>query len=191
MQAIIAKKFYNPHLPYHNFHHAKKVKNYAMKLVRRCKKYKVPVNGEVVELAALFHDAGYDQVKTQKEEFACQIMARELKKLDYAPKFIFEVKKTILATKLRGPLRTTEQKILRAADLSGFMASYSEFVKNNKKIQQEYKLFCKKDNFPNKKWVKLIEAYLKPRIRLTPEYKKDNFHARAGKNIKKFLAEIN
>ncbi|MDD5290030.1 MAG: HD domain-containing protein [Patescibacteria group bacterium] len=182
-----AKKFYNPRLPYHNFNHALKVKDYVLKLVRRCKKYKIPVNREVVKLAALFHDAGYDQVKTKKEEFACKIAERELKKLGYQPKIIAEVQKTIMATKLGGPLKTTEQKILRAADLSGFMASYPKFVKNNKKIQQEYKLLYKKDYFPNKKWVKLLEAYLKPKIKLTPKYKTDNFHAKARKNIKKFL----
>jgi predicted metal-dependent HD superfamily phosphohydrolase len=189
MKIYIAKKHYS-NLPYHNFHHAEKVKNYALKLVKRCKKYKVPVNREVVEIAALFHDAGYDKVKTNKEKFACQIMTRELKKLSYTPKFIAEVKRTIMATKLGGPLKTTEQKILRAADLSGFMGSYQEFLKNNKKIQQEYKLLYKKDNFPNKAWAKLVELYLKPKIQLTPEHKEDAFHAKARKNIEKFFREI-
>lgn len=182
----IAKKHYAK-LPYHNFQHALNVKKYALKLVRRCKKYKVPVDSELVEIAALFHDAGYEKVKNNKEEYSCKIAEQELKKLKYPPNKIIKVKQAIMATKAGYSLRTTEQKILRAADLHSFTASYKQFSAASKKIESEYYLLYKKTKFPIKQWVKSMELYLLPDIILTPEYKKDDFHAKARRNINKFL----
>lgn len=186
---LIAKKYYSP-LPYHNFQHALEVKSYAQKLIRRCQKYKVPVNQDIVIIAALFHDAGYDQVKNNKEAYSCQIAARALKKMKYSLSFIQEVKQTIMATKSGYPLRTTEQKILRAADLSGFMNSYPKFLQASRKIQQEYKVLYKNDDFPIKTWAKLVASYLKPNIKLTPEYAKDSWSHKARENIKRFLNSL-
>jgi len=186
----IAKKHY-PSLPYHNFQHALQIRRNALKFVRRCKKYKIPVNREVVEIAALFHDAGYDKVKTNKEEYSSKIAEKELKKLKYPTKFINQVRNSIMATKSSWPLRAraTEQKILRAADLLSFNSSYDNFLKAAKRIQNEYKILYNKDNFPFRKWTELVESYLKEEIKLTPQYKKDDFHRKARKNITRFLKE--
>lgn len=184
---LIAKKHYTK-LPYHNFEHALSVKKYALKLVRRCKKYKISVNQEIVEIAALFHDAGYTDVKNNKEEHSCQIVEQELKKLKYPPQTIRQIKQTIMATQAGYLLKTIEQKILRAADLSSFTASYQQFLANSQKIEKEYFLLYNK-NLPTKKWLRTMKLYLKPKIILTPQYKKDGFHTRAKRNIDKYLQE--
>lgn len=186
----IAKKHYSP-LPYHNFQHALAVRKYALKLVRRCKKYHIPVDQEVVEIAALFHDAGYEKVKNKKEEYSCQIAKQELSKLKYSKKIITQVKKTILATKPDYPLKTNEQKILRAADLSSFAASYQQFYNNSKKIEKEYRLLNKRNKFPLKSWLQSVKLYMRPKIILTPEYTKDHWQAKAQKNINRFLQDMN
>jgi len=185
----IAKKHYS-NLPYHNFQHALWVRQQAKKFIQRCKKYNVPVKSDIIEIAALFHDAGYSEVKNNKEAHSCKIAEKELKLLGLANKTIRQVTGTIMATKAGYPLRTAEQKIIRAADLSSFTSNYKTFVANSKKIQQEYTLLSKKSNFPFRAWTKLTESYLKPNIILTPEHKKDDFHHKARKNIKKFLQEF-
>jgi predicted metal-dependent HD superfamily phosphohydrolase len=184
--AALAKKHYR-NLPYHNFAHALKVRKAALKFVRRCKKYQVPINQEVVEIAALFHDAGYDQVKNNKEELACKIAEQELKKLNYSAKTIKQVKQSIMATKAGHPLKTNEQKVLRAADLSSFTENYKNFLAASKKIEKEYHLLYSKKPFPVQKWTQMVLSYMDPPIHLTPKYYQDNFHVKAIKNINKYL----
>ncbi|MFA5126781.1 MAG: HD domain-containing protein [Patescibacteria group bacterium] len=186
----IARKHYGK-LPYHNFAHALKVRRVALKFIHRCKKYKVPVNREIVEIAALFHDAGYDKVKNNKEELAGKITARELKTLKYPTGAVKQVQQTIMATKAGYPLKTTEQKILRAADLSSFTESYKNFLAASKKIEREYHLLHDGRPFPIRAWTKSILSYLKPKIQLTPKYYRDNFHAKAIKNIDRYLKNKN
>ncbi|MFH0873589.1 MAG: HD domain-containing protein [Candidatus Komeilibacteria bacterium] len=185
---LIAKKHYAA-LPYHNFEHALWVRRQARKYMRRCKKYKIPYKGDVIETAALFHDAGYDKVKNSKEAYSCKIARRELKKLKYLPGFIQQVEQTIMATKAGYPLKTTEQKIIRAADLSSFTANYRDFLVGSKKIVKEYKILYHGKQFPVKKWAKLIRVYLRQRVQLTPQYSRDNFDVKAERNIARFLRE--
>lgn len=184
----IAKKYYTA-LPYHNFQHALQVRKNAIRFARRCRKYNIPINQEVIEIAALFHDAGYWEVKKDKEEHSAKIAEIELKKVGYPEKFINKIKKTIMATKGGWPLRTAEQKVIRAADLLSFAAGYKKFWEASKRIQKEYGILYKTDRFPVKKWTELVESYLKPDIQLTPKYKSDKFHVKARRNIERFLKD--
>ena len=184
----VAKKYYSK-LPYHNWNHAKKVRSNALELVERCRKYKVPVDSEVVEIAALFHDAGYADVKENKEEHSAKIARKALKKYKYPDSKIKAVINTILATKKNGQLKTNEQKIMRAADLRSFTSSFKEFKKASDKIRREYKILYGNSDFPLKGWTELVDAYLKPKIKLTTEYSSDKFHTKAKNNIKRILRE--
>lgn len=149
----------------------------------------IKVNEEIIIIAALFHDAGYEEVKENKEQHSCKIMESELKKLNYSIKEINEVKNTIMATEKDYKLTTSEQKILRASDLSGFMFSYQEFKVSSDRIREEFKVLYPGKKFPIKKWTELVESYLIPEIRLTQNYEQDNFHGKAKENIQRFLKE--
>lgn len=185
----LAKKHYE-NLPYHNFKHAETVRKNTLKFIKRCKKYGVAVDEEVLMIAALFHDAGYSEVKTNKEAHSAKIAEKELRKIKYPSKKIAEVKATIMATEKEGPLKTTEQKIIRASDLLSFTVGYKEFLSTSKKIQKEHKILSKGEDFPIEGWTKLVKSYLKPKIKITPEYIKDDFHNKADKNINRFLKDF-
>ena len=186
--SVIAEKHYTK-IPYHNFEHALDVRNYSLKLINRCKKYKIKIDEESIIIAALFHDAGYTEVKENKEKHSCKIVEEELTKLNYSKEKINIVKENIMATAKGEKLKTTEQKILRASDLHNFMASYSKFKEASRKIREEFKILYPGQEFPIKKWTELVESYLEEEIQLTPEHKKDDFHNKARENIKKFLLE--
>lgn len=186
--SIIAEKHYTK-IPYHNFEHALDVRNHALKLINRCRKYKIKVDEESIIIAALFHDAGYTEVKKDKEKHSCKIAEEELQKLGYSKDKIIKVKENIMATAQNNELKTIEQKILRAADLHNFMASYPKFEEASKKIREEFKILYPGQRFPIKEWTELVESYVKEEIKITPEHKKDNFNKKAKANIRRFLLE--
>ena len=53
----VAAELYSDQMPYHNFNHVFGTLEAAELLVKRCLKESVPINGEVVYFALLFHDA--------------------------------------------------------------------------------------------------------------------------------------
>lgn len=185
----LAKRHYED-LPYHNFKHAQTVRNNTLKFIKRCRKHEVALDEEVLMIAALFHDAGYSEVKSDKEAHSAKIAERELRKIKYPPSRIAKVKETIMATEKNWPLNTVEQKIIRASDLLSFTTSYKKFLDSSKKIQKEYKILYGKADFPIEEWTKLVKSYLKPQIQITPEHKKDDFHNKAQRNINRYLKDF-
>ena len=55
------KKLYSPSLPYHNFQHVIDTITAAEKIIQRCNTEGTRVDGQVVYLALLFHDAAYHE----------------------------------------------------------------------------------------------------------------------------------
>ena len=73
------------------------------------------------------------------------------------------MKKAIISTHKDANFNSNEEKIVRAADLSGLSEDYPEFIKNTNLLKKEYELLNnKKTSFEEWKKLskKLIEFYL-------------------------------
>ncbi len=185
---LLAKKHYVD-IPYHNFKHALHVLENAKILIDRCKKYGIFVDEEVIEIAVLFHDAGYSEKTSHnsKEKYSSEIAEEELSKINY-PK-IKEVKKGIMATHKDAVPRTPEEKIVRASDLMGLSCDYETFRKNSINLAKEYKLLKNKESNIYE-WIKLVNHYFNQKIILTPRFNTDGFHKKFKNNVKRYLSEI-
>jgi hypothetical protein len=79
-----AAELYSDQMPYHSFNHVLGTLAAGAVLVENCVNEGVPINGDVVYYALLFHDAGYHENHiskgfTSKEEYsahlACSVLA--------------------------------------------------------------------------------------------------------------------
>lgn len=197
----LAEKLYSKKLPYHNFEHALRSVKFSRKLCKRCKEEGIVIDKNVVEKALLFHDAGYHQNSVSlgfktKEDYSAFLAEKSLKSLGYDSLFIKKVKKAILSTKAKSKFKTSEEKIVRAADLAGLAGSYREFLDNSIRLKKEWEMFSKKkiswDEW-KEKTKKVIDFYLMQNIQLTKYFRNKKgesiFHLRAKKNLNKFLNE--
>jgi predicted metal-dependent HD superfamily phosphohydrolase len=198
-QEVVAKHY--GELDYHNFEHALDVVYKCRGLVVKCRAYNVSVDERMLVLAALFHDAGYhnnheEQGFESKEEYSADIAEQELSRLGLDEELIQAVKDCIIATHRNKPFETAEQKVLRAADLSGLAGSYEDFLANNRLLKKEQE-YLQDRQIQDDEWkgvVKnLIEFYLSQDIQLTPEHNDEDgvsiFHKQAQENLDRFLAE--
>ncbi|XOU94673.1 MAG: HD domain-containing protein [Candidatus Kerfeldbacteria bacterium] len=197
----IAEKLYSPEMPYHNFEHAKDTIEAAKKIIERCKEEGLELDEEVVYYAMLFHDAGYHENHEKlgfrsKEEYSAHLADQEMTKVKIPDEKIKEVVKTILATHSQAPFVTVEQKIARAADLSGMAAEYELFVENNIKLKKEQELIDGKEislEAWKQKTKEVIEFYLSQDIHLTDGYQDEEgnsiFHNKVKENLARFLKE--
>jgi predicted metal-dependent HD superfamily phosphohydrolase len=101
---------------YHDITHTEDV-------VRVCRQigltYGLPMDDlEALEIAAWFHDTGYDKGPEQHEERSAEYAARFLKDLDYPPQYIDIVAGCIRATKLPQRPIGLLQQVICDADLS-------------------------------------------------------------------------
>jgi len=114
------KKFFEQHIPdkyaYHNLQHTINVVN-AVKEI--CALEGVTAeNTELLEIAAWFHDTGYDQGAEGHEQRSADYAAAFLKENDYSSTAITTIKSCILATKYPQVPQTFFEKILCDADLN-------------------------------------------------------------------------
>lgn len=190
---------YSPRLPYHNFEHAREIEKRVLEIADRCESEGVPINREVIRLAALFHDAGYhlDHVAKgceSKEELSTFIAREELVKLNVKPEIIEEVLKTILATHRDAEFTTNEQKVLRAADLVSLAGEFETFLKNTVLLKREIE-FLRGSAISWEEWKnsteRLVKFYLSQDIRLTSFHDDENgrsvFHIATIQNLQRFL----
>lgn len=196
----IASRFYEPALPYHNFSHALKAVKAGRKIIKNCRSYGVTIDEDAVLCALLFHDAGYADYKKRgfkkREDCAAYLAETSLKKPGADKKFIGKVRSAILSTEREGKFMTNEARAVRAADLSGLVASYKTFLKNNAKLKREAEMLSGKQislREWQRKTKKVVEFYLSQDIHLTPAYADKHgrsiFHQKARKNLKKFLSD--
>ena len=80
----VAAELYSDQLPYHSFNHVLRTVAAGAVLVERCLKEGVPINGEVIYYALLFHDAGYHENHiskgfTSKEEYSAHLAVQCLR----------------------------------------------------------------------------------------------------------------
>jgi len=194
----IAKVFYGD-IPYHNFEHALKVLGDAKKIMEACVKEGIVFDDKAVILACLFHDAGYHEDHEEKgfatkEKYSSFLAMEEIGKEDR--ELGKKVSGIILATHTRAQFDSVEEKIVRAADLSGLASGYGEFLENNRKLKKEAEL-SEGGSVPWSYWKegtsRVVNFYLSQDIRLTKEHDDRDgnsiFHVRAKDNLDKFLKE--
>ena len=125
--------------------------------------------------ALLFHDAGFldDHIALgfdTKEAYSAHLAATQLREHGLGAKTVEKVVDAILCTHIDAKFVTTEQKAVRAADLSGLAADYETFVGNTANLKDEHE-YLHGETFD---WPVLgparagtIEKYLAQEIRLT------------------------
>ncbi len=115
-----AKKFFEQHIPekyaYHNLQHTINVVN-AVKEICALEGVTAEYT-ELLEIAAWFHDTGYNQGAEGHEQRSADYAAVFLKDNNYSPAAIETIKGCILATKYPQVPQTLFEKILCDADLS-------------------------------------------------------------------------
>jgi predicted metal-dependent HD superfamily phosphohydrolase len=197
----VAAELYSDQLPYHNFNHVLGTVAAGAVLVERCLKEGVPISGEVVYYALLFHDAGYHENHTSKgftskEEYSAHLAVQRLRAEAIPEDTIKRVVAAILSTQRDTPFTSNEEKAVRAADLAGLASDYETFRSNVEKLHQECEMLTGRkvawDEW--KTSVKeTIRFYLSQEIRLTqPDSGVDNvaiFYAQANQNLSRLLSE--
>lgn len=192
-----AAAHYSSALPYHNFEHALAVAQVARRIVDKCHAEGVPVDGDVVWLAALFHDAGFheDHVHLRfphKEAYSAELARRELSSRGLPGTFVEQVCAAILSTHCDGVCDSNEAKALRAADLAGLAADYSTFKRNAVRLRDEYELLSR-TRVPWPDWrgqsADRVELFLRQDLALTRDYfdpdGRSVFHLRAMENLRR------
>jgi predicted metal-dependent HD superfamily phosphohydrolase len=195
-----AEKLYG-NIPYHNFDHAKDAVDAGYEIVARCQASGIEVNSDLIRYALLFHDSGYHLDHKEagfdsKEEYSAFLAGDALRSLGVSEDMIESVKRCIISTHKNREFNFLEEKIVRAADLTGLACEYEKFKENAIKLKEETELISgKKTSWEEwkKSVVEIITFYLNQDIRLTECYKdKDGgsrFHRKTKENLDKFMKE--
>jgi predicted metal-dependent HD superfamily phosphohydrolase len=191
----VAAELYSDQMPYHSFNHVLGTLAAGAVLVERCLKEGIPINGEVVYYALLFHDAGYHESHiskgfTSKEEYSAHLAVQCLRAEAIPEATIRRVVAAILSTQRDAQFTTNEEKAVRAADLAGLASDYKTFRSDVEKLRQESEMLTGRkvawDEW--KTSVKeTISFYLSQEIRLTQT--DSLFYARAHQNLSRLLRE--
>ncbi len=196
-----AEALYDAALPYHNFGHALDTVASGERIVARCRAEGIRIDEQVVYLALLFHDAGYRDNHAalgfqSKEQYSAHLARQALSEHGFRARLIDKVDAAILATHRFAEFRTTEQKAVRAADLSGLAADYEVFRDNGELLRQEQELLTGLA-VPADEWVasvtEVVRFYLHQEIRLTSFFYDENgqsdYHRRVAANLARLRAE--
>jgi predicted metal-dependent HD superfamily phosphohydrolase len=191
----VAAELYSDQMPYHSFNHVLGTLAAGAVLVERCLKEGIPINGEVVYYALLFHDAGYHESHiskgfTSKEEYSAHLAVQCLRAEAIPEATIRRVVAAILSTQRDAQFTTNEEKAVRAADLAGLASDYKTFRSDVEKLRQESEMLTGRkvawDEW--KTSVKeTISFYLSQEIDLAQS--DALFYARAHQNLSRLLRE--
>jgi predicted metal-dependent HD superfamily phosphohydrolase len=191
----VAAELYSDQMPYHNFSHVLGTLAAAELLVEGCLKKGVPINGEVVYYALLFHDAGYHENHiskgfTSKEEYSAHLAVQCLRAEAVPEDTITRVVAAILSTERDAQFNSNEEKAVRAADLAGLASDYTTFRSDVEKLRQECEMLtgCKVawDEWKTST-EETIRFYLSQEISLPqPDAL---YYAQANQNLSRLLSE--
>jgi HD superfamily phosphodiesterase len=191
----VAAELYSDQMPYHNFNHVLRTLAAGEVLVERCLKERIPIDGEVVYYAILFHDAGYyeDHINkgfTTKEEYSAHLAAQCLRAEDIPEDTIKRVVAAILSTERDAQFTSNEEKAVRVADLAGLASDYKTFRSDVEKLCQECEMLTGRKAAWDE-WKTSVEEtirfYLRQEIRLTqPDAL---FYAQVNQNLSRLLSE--
>lgn len=193
---------YSDTLAYHNFRHVLATLEAAEKILGRCIAEGIRVEVQVVYLALLFHDAGYHEDHLArgfacKEAYSAALARDALARRRISSHTIRRVEQAILSTRRDARFVTAEQKLVRAADLSGLSADYAVFLDNSRRLWREHQFLTQKP-IAWSTWLvhaaENIRFYLSQEIRLTSyfvnELGESAFHAAASANLRRLLTEV-
>jgi len=195
-----AQDRYDDGLPYHSFSHVEEAMERADELLERCERHGIDVDTEVVRAALLFHDAGYHRDPEEdgfdsREALSASIARTELEDAGMGSGTIDRVVDCIMATRPEATPHTTEDKIVRAADLSGLAGDYEEFLDDAGALREEY-AYLHGERQPLQAWVegvrRTLQFYLAQDIHLTPEHDdgdESQWHRAVRQNLERFLDE--
>jgi len=141
----VAAELYSDRMPYHSFKHVQGTLAAGALLVERCLKQGIPIDGEVVYYALLFHDAGYQEDHAgkgfaTKEEYSAHLAVRCLRTEAISEPIIERVVAAILSTRWDAQFTSNEEKVVRAADLAGLASNYETFRANAEKLHREHEM---------------------------------------------------
>jgi predicted metal-dependent HD superfamily phosphohydrolase len=141
-----AERYYNPNLPYHNWHHAEEVMANVVTILdeflggRRNLGPATRIDRGPILIAAAHHDDLHDHpdnaLYLSKEHYAAELAKRALvDEVDMST--LHSIGEMILATEFQAPRKTPEEKILHYADVWGMAAPYERFLDQNVRLWQE------------------------------------------------------
>ena len=191
---------YSTELHYHNFNHVVDTLNYAKDIIKKCDDKNIEYDKKIICHAILFHDVAYDVDSSKKgfknkESYSAFLAAKVLSEQGEHIDHIEEVIKAILCTNIDAKCHSNNQKIVRAADLSGLVSPYPEFKKKTVDLYKERVfLLGKKISWTQYKTetFKIIEKFLELRIELDIEmfsYANYMFHNRVFQNLDKLMKD--
>lgn len=172
-----ARDLYNNKLHYHNFSHVIDVLDNAEKLLKECDSQNITYDKKVICHAILFHDAGYaiDHLKKgfdNKEAYSAFLAKTVLSDFGECKEHIEEVMQAVLCTHMDAECDSTNDMVVRAADLLGMIAPYNQFKIKAVDLYKERELMTGQ----NISWEQyrteasnIIRKFLKPPIKLNIE----------------------
>tara|TARA_B100001287_G_C22483193_1_gene435359 strand:+ start:111 stop:767 length:657 start_codon:yes stop_codon:yes gene_type:complete len=194
---------YSPVLAYHNFNHIVDVLSSAKKIMEDCAIEHIIVDEKIVNIAILFHDAGYQENHKSlgfltKESYSAFLAREFLKEKNFEATIIDQIQSAILATEKNGSFEKTESKVVRAADLYGLSSQYDTFLENAYKIKAEYDFLIGR-NVDWEDWklatIKLLSEFLSREIELTAFFSSNGgcsqFLKQANINLRRFSTQSN
>jgi len=192
---------YSEALPYHNFRHVLTTVEAAQEILARCAHEGIRVDSRIVYYALLFHDAGYQHDHralghASKEHYSVLLALDCLKRHRHGERVLKKVESAILSTMRTGSFVTAEQKVVRAADLSGLASTYDDFLRNTKCLWDECAILTGQ-RMSWADWIRetteTVQFYLSQEIRLTSYFMdhegESAFHARVRANLDRLQRE--
>jgi hypothetical protein len=129
-------------LAYHGWGHITETREWIKDLVTRCRRADVVVDEVVLDHAVLCHDVLF-QVPPKyygfnsKEELAAHHAYNMLREMGAPEAHARKVERVILATHVLADPTTTEEILMRAADVKNVGGDYAEFKANTKRLHEE------------------------------------------------------
>jgi len=143
----LAKQYYNPDVPYHNWSHAEEVMGNMAVIVRdyfggkndSARSKRIDLNLGFV--AAAHHDNGHDHAEADnfpsKEHYSVALMRRALEG-KVSPEQLDELERIILGTRFGVPRTSDLELILHYADVWNMASDYNDFFGHSLKLWDEY-----------------------------------------------------
>lgn len=196
-----AAALYDPALPYHNFGHARAVAAEGERIVGHCRAADIPIDADVVHYACLLHDAGYRDDHASlgfdsKEAYSAHLAGEVLDRCGVDARTVAAVRQAILSTHCDARCASIEDRVVRAADLSGLAREFADFRDDALRLKREHELMTG-EHISWERWreeaCRRIAAFLRERLDLIPEDVDTSGESvlavRARENMRRLLAE--
>jgi putative nucleotidyltransferase with HDIG domain len=141
---------------YHHLQHTIKVREAALALADRIGFS--AVDREVLELAALLHDAGYLETYEGHEEAGCRLAAEWLEALAYPAEQLARVQGCIMATKISNQPENLLEMAIRDADMSHL--AYEAYLEEVDSLRREWAVVLDK-TYTDEEWYALNHRFIK------------------------------